>query len=96
MPNDSSNKPTTPGQDETALRSAGQRNINRVWEYTQAVIAVAVTVTTLCVCGYMAAARSETSAFMLLSNVFFLVVGTYFQRTNHTKSSNAGSEEEHR
>lgn len=73
--------------------SAGQRSINRVWEYTQAAIAISVTLVTLAVCGYMATHGDVSmSAFLLLSNVFFLVVGTYFQRTNHTKSSSGGND----
>lgn len=68
--------------------SVGQRRINLIWETTQAVIAVSVTITTLAVSGTMAVkGDGGTAAFLLLSNVFFLVVGTYFQRTNHTKSS---------
>jgi hypothetical protein len=59
-----------------------------MWERTQQLIAVLVSATTLAVCSYMMVqgeASAQVQAFMLLSNVFFLVVGTYFQRTNHTK-----------
>jgi hypothetical protein len=81
---------------EEDRKTAGQRQINRVWEYTQATIAVAVTLTTLWVCAALAmTGRGNEGAFLLLSNVFFLVVGTYFQRTNHTKGS-SGENEEHR
>lgn len=81
--------------DADAKRTAGQRMINATWEITQAIIAVAVTGTTLCVCAYLVT-RGEggSGAFLILSNVFFLVVGTYFQRTNHTKSANV--QEDHR
>lgn len=76
------------------LLTAGQRRINIIWEVTQALVALAVTATTLIVAGTMASRTDGNGAFLLLSNVFFLVVGTYFQRTNHTKSS--GSISEHR
>lgn len=74
---------TTAEQD---LKTHGQRRINLIWEVTQAVVAILVTLTTLGVCAYQVAdGHSGEGAFLLLSNVFFLVVGTYFQRTNHTK-----------
>lgn len=81
--------------DADVKRTAGQRTINAIWEVTQALIAISVTVTTLAVCAHLVVSgRSSEGAFLLLSNVFFLVVGTYFQRTNHTKS--ASVQEEHR
>jgi len=76
---------TTSEQDRKTL---GQRKINAIWETTQAIIAVAVTFTTLGVCSWLVMhGEGAAGAFLILSNVFFLVVGTYFQRTNHTKSS---------
>lgn len=79
--------PKTTAQED--LTKAGQRLINVMWERTQQVIAMAVTGVTLAVCGYLVSMGNPDialMAFSLLSNVFFLVVGTYFQRTNHTKS----------
>lgn len=71
---------------EQNLHSAGQRAINRVWEYTQALIAVLVTTATLYVSAALAlSGNGEMSAFLLLSNAFFLVIGFYFGRTNHTR-----------
>lgn len=70
------------------LVSAGQRHINVMWERTQQVIAVSVSAFTLSACLYLVIYGDPSMAvpaFLLLSNVFFLVVGTYFQRTNHTK-----------
>ena len=78
------------------LTSAGQRHINVMWERTQQVIAICVTVITLIVCAYLVGhgdAATAVPAFLLLSNVFFLVVGTYFQRTNHTKTGGVGPNE---
>lgn len=85
---------TTSEQD---LRTAGQRYINRVWEYTQAIVALAVTLTTLLVAGLMAVrGEGNNGAFLLLSNTFFLVIGTYFQRTNHTKIGGVGGTDDTR
>jgi len=79
--------------DERAKKTTGQRRINFLWESTQAIVAVSVTITTLSVCATLIIrGGSEVGAFLLLSNVFFLIVGTYFQRTNHTKSSGSSSE----
>lgn len=76
---------TTSEQDR---KTAGQRRINFTWEATQAAIAITVTITTLYVCARLIVRpEGNEGAFLLLSNVFFLIVGTYFQRTNHTKSS---------
>ncbi|MEY2500576.1 MAG: hypothetical protein QOI07_910 [Verrucomicrobiota bacterium] len=90
LPDQPASLPPTTTSEEN-LRTAGQRQINRVWEYTQAAVAVAVTFTTLFVAGSMAIrGDGNNGAFLLLSNVFFLVIGTYFQRTNHTKIGGVG------
>lgn len=82
---------TTAAEDKT---TEGQRHINRVWEYTQACVAILVTAATLFVAGRLAFEKEGgTAAFLLLSNVFFMVMGMYFQRTNHTKT---GGVEKHR
>lgn len=84
--------------DADVLRTAAQRKINSIWEITQALIALSVTITTLGTCAYLVTHadkdNSAMGAFLLLSNVFFLVVGTYFQRTNHTKTAQV--QDEHR
>lgn len=81
---------TTPVQPNTTEEedraTYGQRRINLIWERTQATVAIGVSFTTLGVCAFLTVyGRGSEGAFLLLSNVFFLVVGTYFQRTNHTK-----------
>lgn len=64
--------------------TAGQRLINVIWETTQAIIAIMVTASTLYVAGALALkGEGESAAFLLLSNVFFVVISTYIQRTNH-------------
>ena len=71
---------------EEDKHSAGQRNINAIWEVTQASIAIIVTIATLFVAAKLALRNeSQTAAFLLLSNAFFLVIGFYFSRSNHTR-----------
>lgn len=81
---------TTAEQDRT---TEGQRAINVMWESTQRTIAITVTVTVLGVCLWIVIKGPEPlqiPSFTVLSSVFFLVVGTYFQRTNHTKVGGVG------
>lgn len=69
------------------LVTAGQRRINVIWEVTQAGVALIVTSFTLYVAAKLATAeKGNEAAFLLLSNVFFMVVSTYFARTNHTRT----------
>ena len=73
--------------DETSVRTAGQRRINLLWEATQAVVAVSVTFGALYVSIWQATHGTPSdAAFLLLSNAFFLVIGTYITRTNHQKT----------
>lgn len=75
---------------ETALRASGQRRINIIWELTQAFVAMAVTIATLYVSSNLALNdKGQTAAFLLLSNAFFLVIGFYFGRTNHSRPTAA-------
>lgn len=81
------------GIEADAKRTAGQRTINVLWEVTQAIIAIAVTLDTLYVAGQLALIVSggkSDSAFLLLSNAFFLVIGFYFGRTNHQRMGGVG------
>ncbi len=82
---------TTAEQDR---KTAGQRRVNILWELTQSLIAIAVTIATL----YAAVTivlrlTGNESAFLLLSNAFFLVIGFYFGRTNHQRSGGVGGDE---
>lgn len=61
------------------LMTAGQRRVNLVWESTQALIAVIVTVATI----YSAINGVES---LLLGNAFTLIIALYFVRQNHTKT----------
>lgn len=72
------------------LRTAGQRRVNLIWELTQASIAILVTLATLTSAMWMAIRGEGNAAFALLGNVFFLVTGFYFGRTNHQKVGGVG------
>lgn len=90
-PTDTIASTTTSEQDR---KTAGQRRINAIWEVTQALIAVAVTIQTLHVAGSLAMRdQGQTAAFLLLSNAFFLVIGFYFGRTNHQRQGGVGGNE---
>ena len=67
---------TTSEQDRT---TAGQRRINLIWETTQACIAVLIVIANVIAAFYLPAQNT------LLANAFFLVIGFYFGRTNHTR-----------
>lgn len=78
--------PTTTAEENRG--TAGQRRVNLVWEYTQSLIAIFVTLATLGASVWLVARQgsdTNTAAFILLSNAFFLVVGFYFGRTNHQR-----------
>jgi hypothetical protein len=65
----------------------GQRRINLIWEVTQSIIAIMVSGVTLVVSALVIQRSiTDTAAFLLLSNAFFLVIGFYFGRTNHEKT----------
>jgi len=84
--------PTTTEEEDRA--TVGQRRINLLWETTQSIVAVTVTTATLYVAARLALKdNGDTAAFLLLSNVFFLVLGTYFNRTNHVKIGGVGKNE---
>jgi hypothetical protein len=74
---------------EQNLRTASQRKVNLVWEYTQAAIAIGVVIAnivyvfTILFTGDPSA--QSASASSLLANAFFLVIGFYFGRTNHAR-----------
>lgn len=76
----------TASQVQTANTTAGQRKVNLIWEYTQAFIAIVITLAI--VASSVAATltgKGEQSIPNILCAGFGLVIGTYFQRTNHEK-----------
>lgn len=80
---------TSVDEDEYILKTAGQRRINLIWEYTQAGIAASVVVANILYAFLLvfvpAVTNNATSAAGLLANAFFLVIGFYFGRTNHSR-----------
>jgi hypothetical protein len=70
--------PTTTLEEDRLTASA--RNINLIWEVTQATIALSVVGATVISAFYLAEENS------LLGNAFFLVIGFYFGRTNHART----------
>lgn len=67
-------QPTTTHQQD--ITKAGQRRVNLIWEFTQAIVAITITTSTV----YAAINGIENN---VLSNAFFLIVSMYFVRTNH-------------
>lgn len=75
--------------------TAGQRHISRVWEYSQAFIAIIVTGSTVYVLAKLAIAHDEVTANQLISamqlNVMTTLILTfYFARTNHVAIGGVG------
>jgi hypothetical protein len=84
---DASTLRTAGDREAAVLSTAGQRRVNLIWEVTQGIIALAVTLTTLAVAAVLVLQGDKGGApLSLLSNTFFLIVGFYFGRTNHQKT----------
>lgn len=71
---------TTAQQD---LTTSGQRRINLIWEVTQALVAISITLAVIYI-----SIRGIVSSEM--SNGFFLIIGFYFSRTNHQAIGGTG------
>jgi len=79
---------TTHQQDVT---TAGQRKINLIWEYTQAVIALVVVLSTMAV-GIVESINPKVNQLPTIMSVAFgTVVGFYFSRTNHAAIGGIGT-----
>jgi len=94
-------KPVTLEQSEVGLKTAGQRRVNLIWEFTQAFIAGTVVSTVLIVSAVLVIKVGDNSdnkmgAFVFLTGVANLVIGFYFGRTNHQRIGGVGSHEEGR
>jgi hypothetical protein len=70
-------------QDKT---KAGQRRINLIWEFTQGLIAIGITMAKI----YCSINKIESAE---LTNAFFLIVSMYFVRTNHHLIGGVGTKE---
>jgi cobalamin synthase len=78
---------------EENRKTAGQRQINLIWEYTQGIVALLVTATALFVAARLALrVPSEPTALQVLSSGFFLVIGFYYGRTNHQRTGGVGGD----
>ena len=62
---------------EEDRHSQSQRTVNMLWEGTQAIIAASVTVAFII-------AQFKSVESNTLNGAFFLIIGFYFGRTNHT------------
>jgi len=83
---------TTEQTAEKSLITAGQRRINIIWEITQALIALTVTISAIYVAASLAlGGDTNSAAFLLLSNAFFVIIGFYFGRTNHQRTGGVGA-----
>lgn len=78
---------TTAEQD---IVTAGQRKINQIWEWTQCFIACVSTIVMLFLGAYLAIQGriADFPPFMALS--YGVILGCYYQRTNHTKVGGVG------
>ncbi len=72
------------------LVTAGQRKVNLIWEYTQAVISIVVVVANMVVAVYDGIYQNGVAFPVVLSSSLFLVVGFYFSRTNHSAIGGVG------
>jgi hypothetical protein len=79
--------PRTTLQEDITLH--GQRRVNLIWEMTQGTIALGTTAAMI----YCAVEKIVSQE---LVNAFFLIVGFYFSRTNHTAIGGIGSKPEQR
>lgn len=64
---------------EEQRKAAGQRRVNLIWEFTQAIIAI-------CVTGAVIYSALKGRESLILSNAFTLIIAIYFVRTNHVKT----------
>jgi hypothetical protein len=78
------NIPTTTTSEQDR-KTFAQRTISFIWETTQAIVAISITFAMI----YAALNKIESAP---LTNSFFLIVGFYFSRTNHTKVGTVGYE----
>ncbi len=88
--NDADNlPPTTTAQQD--LTTAGQRRVNLIWEYTQAVIALVVVLSCMTAGLITVVSKSADQIPTILSVAFGTVIGFYFSRTNHAAIGGVGS-----
>lgn len=88
-------RPTTTVEEDR--KTAGQREINQRWEFTQQWIAIICVVTTmgacviLIICGLVYSVLEVIwPALLFMTTNTAQILTSYFQRTNHTKTGGVG------
>lgn len=84
--------PKTTYQEDITL--AGQRRINLIWEFTQAIIAITAIGSYLGIVAHSAFKQVEFKVPESMTNIIFLIVGFYFSRTNHAAIGGVGNKVE--
>jgi|HubBroStandDraft_4_1064222.scaffolds.fasta_scaffold00019_36 hypothetical protein len=84
--------PTTTREED--IVTAGQRKINLIWEYTQAVISIVVVLSNMVVAVWNGIMGRPIEVPVVLSSSLFLIVGFYFSRTNHAAIGGVGQKPE--
>lgn len=70
---------------------AGQRRVNLIWEWTQAVLAVQIIIANMVVGIVQGLGYAGNREYpVILSSALFLVIGFYFGRTNHSAVGGIG------
>jgi cobalamin synthase len=92
-------KDETPAESEESLKTAGQRQVNMIWENTQMRVALSVIWASLTVSGLLAVfgkwlgtVDMQLAAVVFLFGVANLVTGFYFGRTNHQRTGGIGGD----
>lgn len=81
---------TTTAQED--ITTAGQRRINLIWEYSQAIIALLVVIANMVVGTWHGVGKAPSTDYpFILSSSLFLVIGFYFSRTNHAAIGGIGN-----
>jgi hypothetical protein len=80
--------PTTTVQQD--LTTAGQRRVNLIWEYTQAIIAISVVMASVVVASWLALLGRGGEFPVILTSLVMLIIGFYFSRTNHQAIGGTG------
>lgn len=80
--------PMTTTQEDLVV--AGQRRVNLIWEYTQAIIAITVVVANMIAALFNVFHGRSIDVPMILSSSLFLIIGFYFARTNHQNIGGIG------
>lgn len=83
--------PTTTTQEDLVV--AGQRKVNLIWEWTQAIIAIVVVIVNMTAALINVIRGQDIDVPMILSSALFLIIGFYFSRTNHQAIGGLGKKE---